>query len=66
LILPLRILAALVLAQHADRAYQIHEENKRILEALKMRDASAAELAVREHIRQARDNVLLYFGQRSR
>jgi DNA-binding GntR family transcriptional regulator len=62
----IRILGALVLAQHVDRAYQIHEENKRILEALKTRDATAAELAVREHIRQARDNVLLYFGQQSR
>lgn len=62
----IRILGALVIAQYEDRAHEILEENKRILEALKLRDASAAELAVREHIRQARDNVLLYFGQRSR
>ena len=62
----IRILGALVMAQHADRAPEILEENKRILEALKLRDTAAAELAVREHIHRARDNVLLYFGQQSK
>lgn len=62
----IRILGALVIAQQADRAHEIHAENKRVLKALKLGDAAGAEEAVREHVRHARDNVLLYFGQQSR
>ena len=62
----IRILGALVMEKDSDRALQIFEENKRILEALKRADAAAAEAAVREHIHRARDNVLLYFGDQSK
>ncbi len=48
------------------RASEAFAEHRRILDAIKARDASAAEEAMREHVRNALDSVSLLFTTGSR
>lgn len=61
----IRILGALTMEQNSARAEQILFENKAVLEAIRLQDVSRAEFAVREHIRRARDHVILSIGTES-
>lgn len=61
----IRILGALTMEQNSARAEQILFENKAVLEAIRLQDISRAKFAVREHIRRARDHVILSIGTES-
>lgn len=54
----IRIFSAHVMRQDRSRAKQICAENRKILKALKARDLTAAEAAVREHVGRASDSLV--------
>jgi DNA-binding GntR family transcriptional regulator len=61
-----RIVAALVTQQHRERAPEILEENSSILKAMRAQDPDAAKDAVRNHIRNAVENLLTYYAEAPR
>jgi DNA-binding GntR family transcriptional regulator len=59
----IRLICETVIHRHSPRAKEILEENFRILDALKQRDATAVETAVRAHIQRAGEHASTFFGQ---
>jgi DNA-binding GntR family transcriptional regulator len=59
----IRLICEMIIEWHSPRAKEILEENFRILDALKQRDAAAVEAAVRHHLQRVREHASNFFGQ---
>lgn len=58
-----KLVGALIVRLHEPRTREIVLENKRILKALKSRNAASLEAAVRAHIQRAREHVITHISQ---
>lgn len=57
-----QMVSAMVLVNSSQRAKEIYDENLSYLNALRQRDANAATLAVREHLRKATKYAAIFLG----
>lgn len=62
----IQIVGALVIDRYPQRAVEILQENKRILAAVRSKDANLVDTELRAHIRRARECVSTFFKQESR
>jgi len=59
----IRLICEMIIHRHSPRATEILEENLAILEAVKQREPTAVEGAVRSHIHRAREHATSFFSQ---
>ena len=60
----IRILGAVVMEHDSTRIQEVMAENRVVFDALKRRNAPQAEDAIRKHIHQARNHMLLYLASK--